>query len=235
MNLSIVKTARFGGLNVDYYGDLRGEFYMTRDQIGRALEYNNPMIAIAKIHSRYSQRLDPLSLTKLVNGREVFFYSSKGVYEIIRHSSQPKADIFYDFVYEIIEGLRKGYFKLQAEKQTQVWQDTRSLSKEIRRKETDQIKQLVEYAAAQGSRNASRYYTSISRLADKAAGITFRNEATVGQLAALILVEQMIAQEIAQGIAGGIDYHQIYGNCQTRLGKAQALIGKGGLSWSESR
>ena len=82
MNLSIVKTARFGGLNVDYYGDLRGEFYMTRDQIGRALEYNNPMIAIAKIHSRYSQRLDPLSLTKLVNGREVFFYSSKGVYEI---------------------------------------------------------------------------------------------------------------------------------------------------------
>ncbi len=117
----------------------------------------------------------------------------------------------------------------------QIWQDTRSLSKEIRRKETDQIKQLVEYAAAQGSRNASRYYTSISRLADKAAGITFRNEATVGQLAALILVEQMIAQEIAQGIAGGIDYHQIYGNCQTRLGKAQAFIGEGGLSWSESR
>ena len=235
MNLSIVKTARFGGLNVDYYGDLRGEFYMTRDQIGRALEYNNPMIAIAKIHSRYSQRLDPLSLTNLVNGREVFFYSSKGVYEIIRHSSQPKADIFYDFVYEIIEGLRKGYFKLQAEKQTQVWQDTRSLSKEIRRKETDQIKQLVEYAAAQGSRNASRYYTSISRLADKAAGITCRNEATVGQLAALILVEQIIAQEIAQGIAGGIDYHQIYGNCQTQLGKAQALMGEGGVSWSESR
>lgn len=124
---------------------------------------------------------------------------------------------------------------LLLERKSQIWQDTRPLSKEIRRKETDQIKQLVEYAAAQGSRNASRYYTSISRLADKAAGITCRNEATVGQLAALILVEQMIAQEIAQGIAGEIDYHQIYGNCQTRLGKAQALIGKGGLSWSESR
>lgn len=35
-------------------------------------------------------------------------YNAKGIYEICRHSKQPKADEFYDFVYDLLEKLRKG-------------------------------------------------------------------------------------------------------------------------------
>lgn len=41
-----------------------------------------------------------------------------------------------------------------------IWQEIRSMGKEIRRRETDCIKTFVEYAAAQGSKNANRYYIS---------------------------------------------------------------------------
>ena len=76
-DLTLVKRAPFGAMTVDYYGDGRGNFYMTREQIGRALGYSNPQIAIHKIHRRYKARMDEFSLTKMVNGREVFFYSAK--------------------------------------------------------------------------------------------------------------------------------------------------------------
>ena len=105
-DLTLVKRAPFGAMTVDYYGDGRGNFYMTREQIGRALGYSNPQIAIHKIHRRYKARMDEFSLTKMVNGREVFFYSAKGVYEICRHSDMPVADAFYDAVYEVLEGKR---------------------------------------------------------------------------------------------------------------------------------
>lgn len=46
--LMLVRKSQFGSLTCDYYGDNSGEFFMTRQQIGEALGYDNPMIAIAK-------------------------------------------------------------------------------------------------------------------------------------------------------------------------------------------
>lgn len=85
--LTLVKNSEFGTLRCDYYGDAKGQFFMTRQQIGEALGYDNPMIAIAKIHDRHEERFRGLSvLTKLVNtdGKkyDTFLYSAKGIYEI---------------------------------------------------------------------------------------------------------------------------------------------------------
>jgi len=48
---------------------------MTRRQIGEALEYENPQIAISKIHNAHKERLDRFStvsvLDKVEGGREV--------------------------------------------------------------------------------------------------------------------------------------------------------------------
>lgn len=38
---------------------------------------------------------------------ETTIYSEKGIYEIARFSKQPKANEFYDFVYEVMENLRR--------------------------------------------------------------------------------------------------------------------------------
>jgi hypothetical protein len=85
--------------------------HLTREQIGTALEYNNPMIAIGKIHAKHKNRLDKYSvLTKLVNtydgkAYDTYFYTTKGVMEICRWSRQPKADAFMDFTWDVMDRL----------------------------------------------------------------------------------------------------------------------------------
>ena len=106
---------------------------------------------------------------------------------------------------------------LLLERASPIWQDTRSLGKEIRRQETDTIRRLVEYATAQGSQNAGRYYTSLSRLADSTAGITDRDGVQVVQLTTLLLVEKIIAQEITAGIEAERPYKTIYQAVKDRL------------------
>lgn len=117
---SVVLQEAVNGVSCDFYGDGRGEFFMTRRQIGEALGYDDPQKSIEVIHRRHGERLDRFStsvkLTGVEGGREVqremVLYSAKGVYEICRWSRQPAADAFFDRVYDILEGLRTG--KLRA-------------------------------------------------------------------------------------------------------------------------
>lgn len=112
---------------------------------------------------------------------------------------------------------------LLLERASPVWQDARSLGKEIRRRETEAIKRLVDYAAAQGSRNAGMYYVNLSRLADATVGIVERDRAQVVQLTALLLVEQTIAREITAGIEAGAPYWAIYQAIRDRLAAFPAV------------
>ena len=113
---------------------------------------------------------------------------------------------------------------LLLERNSPIWQDTRALTKAVRKQETDVIRELVEYATVQGSTHAVRYYTSISQLANKTAGITDRDLAHVEQLSRLMLVERIIAEEIRAGIAAGKPYKQIYTDLQARLSSINALL-----------
>jgi hypothetical protein len=103
------------------------------------------------------------------------------------------------------------------ERHTDEWVESRKLSKLNRRAETDAVKELVEYAQANGSRNATRYYTIYSRLANKVVGITNRDEAHISQLNTLSVVENVMKSTIHECIVQGMDYHDIYKVCQERL------------------
>lgn len=114
INLSLVKSENFGQIKCDFWKNESSEIFVTREQIGFALDYSNPMIAIYKIHERHKDRFEKFSLTKLVNGHETYFYSTKGIYEICRWSRQPKSDAFMDWVWDVIEGIRTGEFELSS-------------------------------------------------------------------------------------------------------------------------
>lgn len=65
-NLQLIKSESFGTVKCDFWQDDQENILMTREQIGRALEYSNPHIAIYKIHERNKDRLDKFSaVTKL--------------------------------------------------------------------------------------------------------------------------------------------------------------------------
>ena len=229
--LVLVKQAPFGVLTIDCYTDGRGNFYMTRDQIGQALEYPHPRQAIEKIHKRHRARLEKFCVSVPILGTvkrreyDAVLYQSRGVYEICRHSTQPKADAFYDCVYDILEGLRLGWLELQVHKGTPMWQETRAASIDTRKAESDTIQRFVEYAKAQGSGHAERYYTSLSVLANKAAGIKDRNNTWAGNLAVLQLSERVIAAALLEGMAAERPYKEIYQTCAGRVHELAALPG----------
>lgn len=114
--MTVITSKPFGALNVDVYQNDKNQYYMTREQIGTALEYTSPVVAIKKIHDRYADRLDALSsITNLVievgnhtQMRQTYVYSLRGVMEICRFSRQPKADAFMDFCWDIMESLMRG-------------------------------------------------------------------------------------------------------------------------------
>lgn len=118
--LTLATQKPFGSLTCDFYKNDSGEFYITRDQIGRALEYKTPSDSIQRIHERNADRLNPLSSTvnltvEVSNGdssylqqRETYVYTLRGAMEICRFSRQPKADKFMDFVWDVMESLYAG-------------------------------------------------------------------------------------------------------------------------------
>lgn len=115
-SMTVITSKPFGTLNVDVYQNDKHQYYMTREQIGAALEYTDPVRNISKIHDRNADRLNPLSsvvnLTTEVGNhtqmRQTYMYNLRGVMEICRFSRQPKADAFMDFCWDIMESLMRG-------------------------------------------------------------------------------------------------------------------------------
>ncbi len=114
-DLRLVTTEKFNGVDCNFY-KADSNMWMTRRQIGQALGYSNPRLAITKIHQAHADRLDPLSsstVSVLVEGRnrEATIYNERGIFEICRWSRQPKANEFMDWVWDIIEAYRRGEFQ----------------------------------------------------------------------------------------------------------------------------
>ena len=94
--------------------DEENNIYMSRTQIGYALQYKDPANAILRIHQRHYERFANMfvyvkgcqfvtpSPNKDKNAH-TYMYVEKGIYEICRHSKQKMADTFYDWVYETIQ------------------------------------------------------------------------------------------------------------------------------------
>lgn len=120
-NMSLATSQSFGNVPCDFWSDKENSnFWMTRDQIGTALEYlTDPAKSISVIHYRHKDRLDKFSgvvKLKTPSGtQDCTVYSFRGVFEICRWSRQAKANEFMDWVWDIIDGLRTGKYTLSSD------------------------------------------------------------------------------------------------------------------------
>ena len=125
------------GFMTGFYRDDKGNLYMTGEQIGRCLGYENPRVSINNIYSRYKDYLKDYTCDiKLISQgdtqrRTVRFFNEQGIYLVAMKSDQPKAWDFQKAVAGILENLRKGY---------QVWLLEREAGKYARRSLTDTIR-----------------------------------------------------------------------------------------------
>ena len=222
MELKLVKQGEFLGTRCDFYVDEENNIYMSRTQIGYALQYKNPQDAIKKIHLRHYEKLqqryvevvgDNLSPRPRDLGKKtsIFMYDERGILDVIRWSTTEIADQYFDWVYDIIQSIKKNGYYIASEKDKK-WLGIRNESKEARRYETDQIKLFVEYAKEQGSKNADRYYVLFTKLINSKMGIQSgkRDELSQETLMELKSLETLVKMRIRKLIEKETPYKEIY-------------------------
>lgn len=222
MKLRLVKQGEFLGTKCDFYIDEENNIYMSRTQIGYALGYANPSHAVLILHQRHKEGLDKFSVEVRssqfetpFNGigkeRKAFLYKEQGIYVICGYSNKETADRFNDWVADTIISIRKNGYYIATEKDEK-WIGTRNESKQARRYETDQIKLFAEYAKAQGSRNADRYYTIFTKLVDGKLGIGSGQRDNLAQetLMDLKALETVVKMRIRTLMESNVHYKKIY-------------------------
>ena len=222
MKLKLVKQGEFLGTRCAFYVDEENNIYMSRTQIGYALQYKNPQDAIKKIHLRHYEKLqqryvevvgDNLSPRPRDLGKKtsIFMYDERGILDVIRWSTTEIADQYFDWVYDIIQSIKKNGYYITSEKDKK-WLGIRNESKEARRYETDQIKLFVEYAKEQGSKNADRYYVLFTKLINSKMGIQSgkRDELSQETLMELKSLETLVKMRIRKLIEKETPYKEIY-------------------------
>ena len=106
-NLTLITTETFNNLPCNFYRNMNDDILLTREQIGQALEYSNPIDAIYRIHKRHQDRLDKMSICISDGlGHDIYYYNEKGIMEICRWSNSKQANIFMDWVWGIITKYR---------------------------------------------------------------------------------------------------------------------------------
>lgn len=229
MKLRLVKQGDFLGTKCDFYVDEDNNIYMSRTQIGYALQYKDPSNAIRNIHARHYKRLDNFSVEVTTAQIErvskhqskdklTFMYTAQGIFEICRHSNQSVADDFYDYVYGIVIEISQNGYYISGDKDEK-WLGIRQETKQVRRQETDMIKRFVEYAKEQGSTHANNYYILFTKLVNKRCGIESgeRDKADQKTLLRLKSLETLIEMRLETLINNNTPYKDAFADIRDMI------------------
>lgn len=102
------------------------------------------------------------------------------------------------------------------DRQSTEWLMTRKQGKLVRRNETDTIANLIEYAKAQGSRNADKFYMTYSKLVNALVGIDAgqRDSVPFKTISIIGFLEDMILHTVDEEMQKGTHYKDIYQICK---------------------
>ena len=97
----------------------------------------------------------------------------------------------------------------------------------VRKAETDSIKLLVEYASANGSKSANRYYTNVTKMTNTLLGIEAgqREALDVSQLKQVAILESVVDIAIRDGVKAELPYKDIYQLAKERACHVVQAIG----------
>lgn len=115
---------------------------------------------------------------------------------------------------------------IELEKEVAQVKATRLDGKEVRKLETDAIKDLIEYAEANGSKSANMYYSNITRMTNSVLGIESgqRDNLTVKQLDQVRIAETMVKMAISDGLEQSLPYKEIYKLCKDRVSSIASVL-----------
>ena len=126
---------------------------------------------------------------------------------------------------------RKMLARAKSQQSDQKWIMSRDLGKEVRLEETEAIRLFVKYAKSQGSQNADRYYTVITKMTNSLLFIFtdrfkhLRNLLSGRQLMSLSSAEQIINKGLRDCMKKKMFYKDIYKEIKDRVTEFVKLHG----------
>jgi phage regulator Rha-like protein len=127
--------------------------------------------------------------------------------------------------------MRKQLAQLASMKSSEDYLKTRSDGKTVYFQKTDVIKKFVDYATAQGSQSANRYYTNIAMMENKALFIldqkypNVREVLNIKQLMQVATADQVVERAIDEGMNKEMNYKDIYQLAKERVIMFSNIIG----------
>ena len=121
---------------------------------------------------------------------------------------------------------------IAAQQQNAEWLETRKAGKQTRLIATDTIKEFVDYATRQGSRNAEMYYVNISKMENKALFFleqkytNLRDILNIHQLSTVKSADMIVMKALRDGMDRALPYRDIYRLAKTRVESFAEIIGK---------
>jgi len=119
---------------------------------------------------------------------------------------------FNDAFYE----MERRLLKVETNASDIEWNSSRLLGKTARMEETDTIKEFVNYATAQGSKNSQHYFKHVTNASYKALGLMaskhpkLRDEMNIYELSELMLAERFATNRLKEYMALERNYKDIY-------------------------
>ena len=119
--------------------------------------------------------------------------------------------------------MKKTLEKIYSMRNTDVWVETRQNQKLTRKDETDTIKKFVEYAILQGSKSATRYYSLITQMENKALFIVkdkfpnLKDVLTPRQLMNSAVCNEIVINALEEGIEKEMFYKDIFQLAKQRV------------------
>lgn len=121
---------------------------------------------------------------------------------------------------------------LVAQQKDPNWQNVRADGKAVYLQKTDVIKQFVDYATAQGSESASKYYVNLAQMENKALFFieakykNLREIMTIKQLMQVATADDVIEKALKEGMDAKLHYKDIYQLAKQRVIAFANIIGK---------
>ncbi len=198
-----------------------GEPWFLAGDVCRGLGIKDSAKAVRDIETKYKNAgvegtTSSRTLVQTKGGKQqVVIIPEPMLYELIFNSRKKKAVVFRAWVTnEVLPALRKhGEYRMDG--------------KIIRKKETDSIKLLVDYATASGSKSANRYYVAVTSMTNKLLGVesNSRDSLSADQLQQVAILEGVVDIAIRDGVKAEMPYKDIYQLAKERASHVVQAIG----------
>jgi phage regulator Rha-like protein len=204
--------------------------------MGVKLEHRAVMSLVKKYSDRLNKyRVMTFEMSKAKTGRPVKYAWLNEKQATFLITLMKNSEIVVEFKEKLTDEyyrLKEALQMIAVNQKNAAWIEKRQRGKISRLEETNSIKQYVDYAKSQGSKNAEKYYITISKMENKALFFLeqkFPNvrDALAGhQLETIANADRIVAKQLKQCVDDGRPYKEGYQMAKTAIESFAELIGK---------